>query len=215
MAARPSKTRGPTEEGVVRSKREQTQAETRERLLAAALRLFAADGYARVSIDRVAEEAGYTKGAFYSNFESKESAFLELLARHMARESAELSAILAGAETPPWNALERWLEGMNADADWSVLSVELGLHARRSPEFANAYRRLDSEHRGRLAELVTALFRAAGRRPTMPAEQVVSLLKALAHGLVLERRELEGRPDPAGPLIGVVLRALIESGSAE
>jgi AcrR family transcriptional regulator len=196
-----------------RQTREQTQAETRERLLSAALRLFAEEGYDGASVDRIAAAAGYTKGAFYSNFDGKEAAFLELLGRHMRRESEELSAIFtdAGDGPPPWRALDGWFRKMNADADWAVLAVELGLHARRSPAFAEAYRGLHAEHLAKLASLVATLFRAAGKRPSMRPDQIAAMLKAVAHGLVLERPTLKGRPDPAGAMLATLLRSLIDA----
>ena len=63
----------------VRLTRAQQQALTRERLLAAAERVLAGHGYGGASIDLITAEAGYSKGAIYSNFESKEAVFLELL----------------------------------------------------------------------------------------------------------------------------------------
>ena len=66
--------------------RAEQQAQTRERLLAAAERVLARHGYGGASIDLVTAEAGYSKGAIYSNFESKEAVFLELLRVYMERE---------------------------------------------------------------------------------------------------------------------------------
>ena len=75
--------------------RAQQQAMTRERLLAAAERVFARHGYGGASIDLISAEAGYSKGAIYSNFESKEAVFLELLRLYMERDMAELERIVS------------------------------------------------------------------------------------------------------------------------
>jgi TetR/AcrR family transcriptional regulator, transcriptional repressor of aconitase len=64
-------------------RRDEQRARTRADLLDAAARVFAAQGYHAASVDQVAEAAGYTKGAVYSNFSSKEELFLELLERHL------------------------------------------------------------------------------------------------------------------------------------
>ena len=64
--------------------REESRAVTREKLLASAYEVMAREGYEGASIDRIAEEAGFSKGAFYSNFESKDEIFLELLETHLA-----------------------------------------------------------------------------------------------------------------------------------
>jgi AcrR family transcriptional regulator len=68
----------------VRLTRAEQQALTRERLLAAAERVLAGYGYGGASIDLITAEAGYSKGAIYSNFESKEAVFLELLRVYMS-----------------------------------------------------------------------------------------------------------------------------------
>ena len=62
-----------------RLSRVESQALTRARLLDAAQDLFRREGYATTSVDRIAEAAGYSKGAFYSNFEGKEAIFLAVL----------------------------------------------------------------------------------------------------------------------------------------
>src|ERR1700749_2333420 len=79
----------------VRLTRAQQQALTRERLLAAAERVLAGHGYGGASIDLITAEAGYSKGAIYSNFESKEAVFLELLRLYMERDMAELERIVS------------------------------------------------------------------------------------------------------------------------
>jgi len=70
--------------GTVRLTRAEKKAETRARLLESATAVFAEKGMARGSIDDVAEHAGFTKGAFYANFASKEELFLALLDEHFA-----------------------------------------------------------------------------------------------------------------------------------
>jgi Bacterial regulatory proteins, tetR family len=69
----------------VRLTRAQQQAATRERLLASAEQVIARQGFGGASIDLIALEAGFSKGAIYSNFESKEEVFLELLRVYMER----------------------------------------------------------------------------------------------------------------------------------
>ena len=87
----------------VRLTRAQQQALTRERLLAAAEQVLARHGYGGASIDLITAEAGYSKGAIYSNFESKEAVFLELLRVYMERDMAELGRIVSLPRTNcPW-----------------------------------------------------------------------------------------------------------------
>src|SRR5580693_6502408 len=96
----------------VRLTRAEQQALTRERLLAAAERVLAGHGYGGASIDLITAEAGYSKGAIYSNFESKEAVFLELLRVYMERDMAELESppapTVRGAERMARNHALRW-----------------------------------------------------------------------------------------------------------
>src|SRR5258705_13656808 len=94
----------------VRLTRAQQQAVTRERLLAAAERVIDRNGFGGASIDQISAEAGYSKGAIYSNFESKEAVFLELLRLYMERDMAALEQIVALEPNQLSAALTRWLE---------------------------------------------------------------------------------------------------------
>ncbi len=71
-----------------RQTREESQAETRERLLESASKLFCKHGVEATSIDQVAEEAGYSRGAFYSNFETRDA--LVCAARTVVRPSSNV-----------------------------------------------------------------------------------------------------------------------------
>ena len=77
-----------------RLSREESQAQTRERLIDTAQQLFVANGYGGASIRDIANKAGYSQGAFYSNFASKEDVLLELLRRHMTAEATHLSRVM-------------------------------------------------------------------------------------------------------------------------
>ena len=195
----------------VRLTREESRAQTKLRLLDAARHLFARGGYGGASVDTIAAEAGYSKGAFYSNFESKEQVFLELLGRHMAAEAVQLKRLVEADRSVAviLDSLDLWLEQMNNDADWALLAMELQLHARRSPTFAVEYDALYLRHRDRLAELIERLFDLAGRRLPAPPAQLAAALIALAHGLVLQRTSYPTSGDPAGPLLKTVLRSLL------
>jgi AcrR family transcriptional regulator len=191
--------------------REESRIQTRERLLAAARHAFARGGYGGASVDAIAAEAGYSKGAFYSNFKSKESIFLELLGHHMSMEAEQLTRLIEAGSTGDQilDSLDSWLEHLNADGDWALLSMELQLQARRSASFAAEYEALYSRHRARLGGLVDRLFAVSGKRPPAPPEALAAALMALSHGLVLQRTESPETSDPAGPLIKTVLRSLV------
>src|SRR6266702_406497 len=73
--------------------REQSRQRTRAALIAAAMRVFARDGYAGASVDAIAEQAGFTVGALYSNFATKQELFVAVFEHHCAGELAELRAL--------------------------------------------------------------------------------------------------------------------------
>lgn len=95
-----------------RLSRPEAQAQTREHLVEAAKRLFIECGFAGTSLRDIAEEAGYSQGAFYSNFPCKEAVLLELLKRHVALEDDEIETIVADRNHSPEQILaklEEWL----------------------------------------------------------------------------------------------------------
>ena len=84
--------------------RQQQQERTRSRLMSAATKLFACKGMQQASIDEVAEEAGYTKGAFYANFRSKEELFLAMLDESFGERIKEVERAFDTEGAPPEQA---------------------------------------------------------------------------------------------------------------
>ena len=81
--------------------RAEQQEQTREEVIAAADRLFVERGFHATSVDQIAQAAGYTKGAVYSNFASKEDLFFAVYERRAERAVAELERTLAAPRTRP------------------------------------------------------------------------------------------------------------------
>jgi len=193
-----------------RLSREETQAQTRMRLIEAAQHLFVTNGYGGTSIRDIAERAGYSQGAFYSNFASKEEVLLELLRGHMEAEAAHLSSVMDVEGSTPaqiFRELESWAATLNQDANWSMMSIELQLHANRSPTFAAKYQTVWDAHRSRLGRVIGHLFAALGRKLPAKPEELAAAFMALTHGLALQGAGAQ--PDPSGRLILVFLRGLI------
>ena len=195
----------------VRLTRAQQQALTRERLLAAAERVLARHGYGGASIDLISAEAGYSKGAIYSNFESKEAVFLELLRVYMERDMAELGRIVGLAPRQLSAALSAWLETMHADSDCPLLMTELQLHARRNPVFAERYYALQDQQTRALAGILKRFFKAQSAALPMDPLDLAGSMTALAHGLTLQHPQAEpGAPSVAGRVIGAMLKLLTQ-----
>jgi AcrR family transcriptional regulator len=193
----------------VRLTRAEQQAMTRERLLGAAEQVFARHGYGGASIDLISAEAGYSKGAIYSNFESKEAVFLELLRLYMERDMAELERIVDLDPDKLSAALTHWLETMHADSDCPLLVTELQLHARRSPIFAERYYALQEQQTRTLAGILERYFQAASMPLPMNALDLAESVTALAHGLSLQHPPGKpGEPNVAGRIIDAMLMLL-------
>ncbi|MFJ7249962.1 TetR/AcrR family transcriptional regulator [Kitasatospora sp. NPDC098652] len=129
----------PTEADAPRPPRRRVH--TRARLLAAASELFLSIGFARTSIEDVCAAAGYTRGAFYSNFGSKEDLLLALFDDQAARRMAELERLAAACEAlaPPERArllVEALLRVEPAESGWILLFLEFRLVAARSATLA-------------------------------------------------------------------------------
>ena len=200
-----------------RSARALAQAETRGRLLDAAREVLAAEGYAGASIDRIAATAGYTKGAFYANFPSKEAVFMELFEQHKQREQDAFRTFLAsdGDVVSVLDAIGNDLQAGRANADWPRLGVELRRQAERSAALATHIDALQAAQRTALADVVAALFAKAGRSLPEPADALANLFIGVAHGLALMRPTTSPRtPTPnavESRMLMLVMRSIIAS----
>jgi AcrR family transcriptional regulator len=191
--------------------RAQQQAVTRDRLLAAAEQVIDRHGYGGASIDLITAEAGYSKGAIYSNFESKEALFLELLRLYMERDMAELERIVRLDPDKLSAAVTGWLKAMHAERDCPLLVTELQLHARRSPAFAKRYYALQEQQTRTLAGILERYFKAASVPLPMDALELAASMTALANGLSLQRpRSKPGAPSATGRIIGGMLKLLTQ-----
>jgi AcrR family transcriptional regulator len=195
-----------------RLSREDAQAQTRARLIEAARAEIARQG-AAASVRDIAEAAGYTQGALYAHFESKELLLLELLRLHMEGEIAALGALLEEGGRRKGGvraALDQWLSNLNADQDWALFAVELQMLARRDVGFSKQYEKLFAAHVAAMGALVERLFADVGAKLPAPAAEIAAMLIALAHGLALQRRPTKrGAADPAGAMIKLVLDRLM------
>ena len=179
--------------------RKERQERTRSHLLEAAGAVFARRGFAHASVDQVAAEAGYTKGAFYANFASKEELFLTLLEERFAERVAALDEVLATDEEPGDAARaggEEFVRYLARDAEWERLFFEFAAHAARSEQFRGE---LVSRYRGLIARIATAIdgyAKRIGFTPPGPVEEFALMVFTMANGVALERMlDPDGVPD--------------------
>lgn len=117
--------------------RAESKEQTRRRLLDAAAHTFARKGYAGASVEEVAEAAGYSVGAVYSNFANKEELFSALMTDRAVNQMGEVAHIIESARAQSKDPLEALGEMLIAIADKdievAVLRTEFWLHAVRNP----------------------------------------------------------------------------------
>jgi len=191
--------------------RAQAKEETVKRLIESAGRVVALRGFGAASVDEIAEGAGFSRGAFYSNFDSKEALLLRLLQAHVDAEVLELEDLLEAAADAAEFArrLDAWVAGFHRDADWALLSAEMQLHALRDAGFASEYEKFQGAHRRALANVLERIFGAFGKKPPLPSVDLAATVKALAQGLALQNAARRG----AGPAIdaAAAIKSLMQS----
>jgi AcrR family transcriptional regulator len=169
------------------------RADTVERLLDAALETFADIGFAAASVEDICRRGGFTRGAFYSSFRTKDELFEALFVRETARNFARAEEQLAGLEGEPdpiAAAVERCLGTFRADRTWVLVHTEYSLYAARHPEAAAALRRHAEGLHRRLTALIDAAAARIGLRLTLPANRLARIVLALHDGVVI--REVLG-----------------------
>jgi AcrR family transcriptional regulator len=187
LAGRPSKTR----RGIALnggSRQAARTANTCRKLLDAAERVFARDGFEAARLEDISAGAGYTRGAFYANFQSKEDIFFALLEQFFAERMRSAIAAMNQHNDPEKKlaALRQHYAEQARNRRLVLLSLEFKLFALRHPE---AHARLQDRHR-RLrttwADLLSQLAEALGKTFPISTPAVSTCLGALAHGLLLE-----------------------------
>ncbi|WP_433557123.1 TetR/AcrR family transcriptional regulator [Pseudonocardia xinjiangensis] len=169
--------------------REESRAQTRERLLEAARELFTERGVNGSSVEQIAERAGYTRGAFYGNFADKQELVAELLEQRTRSEVAEVSDLQRRAESfgDMLELLRHWNRERDQNLpDWMALRLELVLHALRNPE---ALPMLAQREKLARSSIQTAIEQRIGEHGALPADPALLALivHALEDGLLIQR----------------------------
>jgi AcrR family transcriptional regulator len=173
---------------------------TRERLLDAAAQVFAETGLDAASVEAVCERAGFTRGAFYSNFDSKEQLFLELSTRTASQQIAAVRARVArfdtdGAPGDPADLVRQVLEAAGNDRQGVLLLSEIRLRALRAPELAAQFRAQEDQLIAEVAQIVGDVAANRGLEPRLEPDRAARLLLATwAWGA--ERAMLDGEDEP-------------------
>lgn len=186
-----------------RLSRSESQARTRRHLIDTASLVFARRGFRGASIEEVAQHAGYTKGAVYSNFRSKDELFLAVLETRLQERVEFYSRLARQARAHPGQGLADLLPRLDEPGEetWCLLQLEFWLYAMRHPPARQRIAGLYRQYRAHLAPLA-APYAVAGIEPA----EVVAAVIALYHSLTLQWHSDPSaiRPD----LVTRILRAL-------
>ncbi len=179
---------GSEQVGRTRLSRSESKALTRERLLEAARTVFLQQGFHATTVDQIAEEAGFTKGAVYSAFESKADIFLALYEERAERRAAEYLRFAEGAgrDEQTQAAMAEWVTVLRRDRDWSLVLIEFWVHAARDERLRQRFDSVHKTVRAALAEAIQATAHRSGRRLAAPSELLATAGMALANGFALE-----------------------------
>ena len=169
--------------------RAERQAATRKDLLDAAARVFVKRGYEGSSIEAIAEEAGYTRGAFYSNFGSKAELFAELLQQRAYSAYREMAAASAAGERASLEETGARLAAIQAGAEggWLFrLWLELLAQAGRDEKFREIAGGFWSATRTMSAEGIRRAYEEEGEEPPAAPDRLATAMIALDIGLALQ-----------------------------
>jgi AcrR family transcriptional regulator len=173
-----------------RMTRKEKQAHTRECLLHSAARVFAKRGMYGASVDDVAEDAGFSKGAVYANFKSKEDLFLAMVEERFAERGRAMNRRIREEGEVVEQAQEagvEFVEELRRDPEWQRLFFEMCAYAARNEEFR---KQLVVRWQG-LGNVITGALESRmahmGKTPLVPYEHVALMLFAMANGFALEK----------------------------
>ncbi|MFZ4453963.1 TetR/AcrR family transcriptional regulator [Salibacterium aidingense] len=191
--------------------REERKQETRTHLLEAGAEVFAQAGFHGASIDQIADTAGFTKGAFYAHFDTKESLFLALFEEKMQAEVGTLDEMMG--EEP---SLEQFIEIMAAQFEsdweesksWDLLKLEFLLYALRNESIRRPFADMINNTINRLAKDISPLITEQVNKK-WTAERIVWAVLSLESGMALY--QYMAKEDMPSHLFEQVLRELLNS----
>jgi AcrR family transcriptional regulator len=192
--------------------REQSKANTRERLLAAARSAFAESGFHGASVDEIASRAGFSTGALYSNFDGKEDLFLVLMEREIEEHSREIARAVAQRPSVSERATggaRQWMAMIEREPELLLLFMEFWAYGVRDASVRPKVAERFAQARQLLTKLIEDGLREFDLQLALPAEHLAIAVDALADGIARQKlADPEAVPDE---LMGTVLSLLFEA----
>jgi AcrR family transcriptional regulator len=193
--------------------RAQSQAQTRTDLIVAAARVFKRRGYQGASIAEIAEEAGYSHGAVYSNFDGKEDLFLALYEHWVAQRVAEIDATWSEQGTLDAQAragADEWITRLATEPAPFLLRLELTVRAAHDRDLRRKLATRVGAVPLAIRRLIESAMQDDARALPLPTDEIAMGFQALSLGLALEALTNPAaiRPGLGGDLAAMVVGAL-------
>jgi AcrR family transcriptional regulator len=192
-----------------RMTREQSRANTRERLLRSARSVFARSGFHGASVEEIAAEAGFSTGALYSNFTGKEDLFLVLMEREIdehAREISDAVRTRASMADRATGGARQWMTMIEREPEVLLLFMEFWAYGVRDAQVRPKVAARFAQVRELLTKLIADGVREFDLELDIPAEQLAVAIDALADGIA--RQKLADPDAVPDELMGRVLSLL-------
>lgn len=188
--------------------------ETRERLLKAALGVFARNGYERATVDEIVREAGFSKGAFYVHFNTKEDLFWAML-EDRATSMQERFLLVLQPNVPLLDNIRTLLTAIfdieRQDPEWPATVLEFLAHAGRNPAVRDRFARVFEGWHRFIAEMLRVGHENGHVRSDVQIDLLASAAMALIEGTIMQSR-LSKDPhhldDVLEPLCGLLTELL-------
>jgi AcrR family transcriptional regulator len=161
------------------------RAATHARLVEAATKVVARRGFHAATVDEIADEAGFSVGALYSNFDGKDDLFLAVFDGHLRWYEEQLTAAAASPDTA--RAFRDWMDALMEDPEQLLIFIEFWAYAVRKPKLRRTFAGRLAEIRAALAAAIEERAESTGNAPPLPPETLALVLLAVGRGLGLEK----------------------------
>ncbi|MFA4928945.1 MAG: TetR/AcrR family transcriptional regulator [Patulibacter sp.] len=179
--------------------RKEQQERTRDALILAGARAVAERGLHRASIDEIARDAGFTKGAFYANFANKDALVLAILERHFSTAIEDVDDAVASNDEVADQARDaglKFADQMASDPAWGRVFVELVGHATRDEEFRGEMLARIQPLRDRVAAVYAQRAEELGLESAHSPDEIARMTSTMASGVAIQRLiDPDGVPD--------------------
>jgi TetR/AcrR family transcriptional regulator, transcriptional repressor of aconitase len=180
--------------------REESRAQTRATLMAVGRKHFIRYGLGGAVAEKIAEDAGYSRGALYSNFDGKEDLFLAVIREEQVRRTETFHSIFK-EEPSAKGRLRRMREAiadLYTDPDWIVLRAEFEAGALRSDRIRQTFVEVHRKQVRAGATLIGNLARSSEIHMRLRPNEFIMIILNLSHGLAVTQRILGAELSPKG-----------------